>query len=109
MRPPPTSEAQYLDIAIGALIETRRRKKKLTQQKLAAKIGISQPRLSRIEASTSIITLHELRALEAVLGKIESDAEAVVAVARLGSGSMISKVRIDTYELIPLVARRWKE
>jgi transcriptional regulator with XRE-family HTH domain len=107
MRPQPTSEAYYLDIAIGAVVESRRGRKKLTQQKLAAKVQISQPRLSRIEAGASL-TLRELRAFETVLGKkIEADAQAIVSVARLGAGSMLSKVRIGTEELIPLVAKRW--
>ena len=102
------SEASYIDIAIGALVEARRRKKKLTQQALATKTKISQPRISRIEAGAGLM-LAELRAFEIVLGRgIEEDARAVVAVARLGAGSMISKVRIGTEELIPLVAKRWK-
>lgn len=107
---PPTSQAAYLDIAIGALIEARRRKKKLTQAKLAAKIGISQSRLSRIEAGKSAISLRELRTLEAVFGKeIEADAEEIVELARRGAGAMSSRAetQIAASELIPIVAKRW--
>lgn len=105
---PPTSQAFYLDVAIGAVIENRRRKKKLTQQQLSAKTQISQPRLSRIEAGKSL-TFAEYRALEAVLGKrIEDDAREIVALARKGSGAISTKrVSIGTEELIPIVARRW--
>lgn len=108
---PSTSQAFYLDIAIGAVIENRRRKKKLTQEKLAAKIGISQSRLSRIEAGKSGVMLRELCALEATLGKkIEEDAREIVALARRGAGAISSsskRVTIRTEELIPIVARRW--
>lgn len=106
---PPTSQSDYLEIAIGALVEVRRKRKHMTQQKLAAKVKISQPRLSRIESARSWITLGELRAFEAVLGGgLESAANKVVSIARKGSGAMTAAgVRIETEELIPLVAKRW--
>lgn len=106
---PPFSQGDYIEIAIGALIENRRKRKHLTQEKLAAKVKISQSRVSRIESAQARITLGELRAFEAVLGGgMESAADEIVSIARKGSGAMTAAgVRVETEELIPLVARRW--
>jgi HTH-type transcriptional regulator / antitoxin HipB len=53
---------------IGEIIRARRKAQKLSQAELAARLGISQSRLSVIEHSPETLTLDRLIALSNVLG-----------------------------------------
>lgn len=53
---------------LGPLLATRRRASKLTQRALAAKLAISQNRLSEIEASPATLTVDRLLELANLLG-----------------------------------------
>lgn len=63
MRQVLTNPAQVAEILRG-----RRKARRIPQQELAAKLGISQSRLSALEAGTSALTLDRLLALANVLG-----------------------------------------
>jgi HTH-type transcriptional regulator / antitoxin HipB len=63
MRLPVSNSAQVAEIIRG-----RRKSRGLAQQQLAAKLGISQSRLSVLEADPSALTLDRLIALANVLG-----------------------------------------
>ncbi len=52
----------------GALLTARRKALKLSQQAVAAKLGISQNRLSELEEDPARLTLDRLIALANVLG-----------------------------------------
>ena len=53
---------------LGQILATRRRAAKLTQRALAAKLTISQNRLSEIEANPGTLTVDRLLELANVLG-----------------------------------------
>ncbi|MDD5296529.1 MAG: helix-turn-helix domain-containing protein [Rhodocyclaceae bacterium] len=53
---------------VGQVLASRRRALKLSQQAVAAKLGISQNRLSELEESPDRLTLDRLLALANVLG-----------------------------------------
>jgi HTH-type transcriptional regulator/antitoxin HipB len=63
MRQVVTNPAQVAEILRG-----RRKARRLPQQELAAKLGISQSRLSALEAGTAALTLDRLLALANLLG-----------------------------------------
>jgi HTH-type transcriptional regulator/antitoxin HipB len=62
--------AQILSTSIqtGHVLASRRRALKLSQQAVAAKLGISQNRLSELEENPDRLTLDRLLALANVLG-----------------------------------------
>jgi HTH-type transcriptional regulator/antitoxin HipB len=53
---------------LGQILSTRRRASKLSQRALAAKLAISQNRLSEIEASPGTLTVDRLLELANLLG-----------------------------------------
>ena len=53
---------------VGEILRGRRQVHRLPQKDLAAKLGISQERLSRLEADAAGITLHRLIAIANLLG-----------------------------------------
>ena len=53
---------------IGAIFRARRRQRKLSQREAAAKLGISQARLSVLESDPGGLTLDRLIALANALG-----------------------------------------
>jgi HTH-type transcriptional regulator/antitoxin HipB len=53
---------------VGEILRGRRKARQLPQQELAAKLGISQSRLSTLEADPSALTLDRLIALANLLG-----------------------------------------
>ncbi|MFM9968413.1 MAG: helix-turn-helix domain-containing protein [Burkholderiales bacterium] len=53
---------------VGQILATRRRAAKLPQRALAAKLSISQNRLSEIESNPGAITLERLLELANILG-----------------------------------------
>jgi HTH-type transcriptional regulator/antitoxin HipB len=53
---------------VGAIVRARRRARKLSQREVAARLGISQARLSVLEADASGLTLERLIALANALG-----------------------------------------
>jgi HTH-type transcriptional regulator/antitoxin HipB len=53
---------------VGEIVRARRKAQKLSQAELAAKLGISQSRLSVIEQSPQTLTLDRLISLFNVLG-----------------------------------------
>jgi len=53
---------------LGQILATRRRASKLSQRTLAAKLGISQNRLSEIEANPGTLTVDRLLELANLLG-----------------------------------------
>ena len=53
---------------LGQILVTRRRASKLSQRELAAKLGISQNRLSEIEANPGTLTVARLLELANLLG-----------------------------------------
>ena len=53
---------------LGQILATRRRAAKLSQRALAAKLGISQNRLSEIEANPGTLTVERLLELANLLG-----------------------------------------
>jgi len=53
---------------LGQILATRRRARKLSQRALAAKLAISQNRLSEIEASPGTLTVERLLELANLLG-----------------------------------------
>ena len=63
MRATITNAAQVAEILRG-----RRKARRISQQQLASKLGISQSRLSAIEAGNSALTVDRLIALANVLG-----------------------------------------
>ena len=60
---PVTSPAE-----IGPILATRRKQLKLSQAQLAARVGLSQNRLSVLESSPETLTAKQLLALLAALG-----------------------------------------
>lgn len=58
-----TNSAQVAEILRG-----RRKARRIPQQQLAAKLGVSQSRLSAIEAADSALTVERLIALANLLG-----------------------------------------
>jgi HTH-type transcriptional regulator/antitoxin HipB len=53
---------------LGQILATRRRASKLSQRALAAKLAISQNRLSEIEANPGTLTVERLLELAGLLG-----------------------------------------
>jgi HTH-type transcriptional regulator/antitoxin HipB len=53
---------------VGEILRGRRKARHLSQKNLAAKLGISQERLSRLEADAAGITLDRLIAVANLLG-----------------------------------------
>lgn len=53
---------------VAEILRGRRKARRLPQQELAAKLGVSQSRLSALEAGTSALTLDRLLALANLLG-----------------------------------------
>ena len=53
---------------LGQVLTTRRRASKLSQRELAAKLGISQNRLSEIETNPGTLTVDRLLELANLLG-----------------------------------------
>jgi HTH-type transcriptional regulator/antitoxin HipB len=53
---------------MGRIIAARRKALKLSQRALAAKLAISQNRLSEIEANAGVISLDRLLEISSVLG-----------------------------------------
>jgi HTH-type transcriptional regulator/antitoxin HipB len=53
---------------IGALLVARRKALRLTQTQVAAKLGLSQNRLSELESQPAALTVAQLLALSDVLG-----------------------------------------
>jgi HTH-type transcriptional regulator/antitoxin HipB len=53
---------------VGEILQGRRKARQLPQQELATKLGISQSRLSTLEADPSGLTLDRLIALTNLLG-----------------------------------------
>jgi HTH-type transcriptional regulator/antitoxin HipB len=53
---------------VGEILRRRRKSRRISQQQLAAKLGISQGRLSTIESDPSGLTLGRLIALTNLLG-----------------------------------------
>jgi len=53
---------------IGAILQSRRKSLDLTQEQVAAKLGLSQNRLSVLEARAATLTVEQLLALLNVLG-----------------------------------------
>ena len=53
---------------VGEIVRARRKAQKLSQAELAARLGISQSRLSVIEQSPQTLTLDRLISLSNVLG-----------------------------------------
>jgi HTH-type transcriptional regulator/antitoxin HipB len=53
---------------IGGIIAARRKSLSLTQQELASKLGLSQNRLSELEAQPGTMTLERLLAVLNLLG-----------------------------------------
>ena len=58
----------FLPTQMQQAIVTRRKKLKLTQANVAARLGISQNRYSELESSIKLITLDRLLVLMSVLG-----------------------------------------
>jgi transcriptional regulator with XRE-family HTH domain len=54
--------------ALGNLIRARRKEQKLTQEKLAASIGISRASLANIETGRQKVLVHQIYALADALG-----------------------------------------
>jgi HTH-type transcriptional regulator / antitoxin HipB len=52
----------------GAILVARRKQLKLTQAQVAARLGISQNRLSELESSPATLTVEQLLTLVHVLG-----------------------------------------
>ena len=67
---------------VGALLSARRKQLALTQAQVAAKIGISQNRLSVLESKPGALTLEQLVALLQVLGLAMHVDERVAARSR---------------------------
>ena len=63
MRQPITTPAQ-----VGEILRARRKARRLPQQQLAEKLGISQSRLSILEANAAGLTLERLLLLAKLLG-----------------------------------------
>jgi HTH-type transcriptional regulator / antitoxin HipB len=53
---------------VGEILRARRKARRLSQQALAAKLDISQERLSRLETDPGALTLDRLLALANLLG-----------------------------------------
>jgi HTH-type transcriptional regulator/antitoxin HipB len=53
---------------VAAILRERRRARRISQQQLAGKLGISQGRLSELEAGHSALTVERLITLVNVLG-----------------------------------------
>lgn len=53
---------------LGSILRGRRKARRIPQQALAAKLGISQSRLSTLEADTAPLTLDRLLLLAKLLG-----------------------------------------
>lgn len=53
---------------LGEILRGRRKARRIPQQALAAKLGISQSRLSTLEADTASLTLDRLLLLASLLG-----------------------------------------
>ena len=53
---------------LGEILRGRRRARRIPQQALAAKLGISQSRLSTLESDTASLTLDRLLVLARLLG-----------------------------------------
>lgn len=53
---------------VGQILRARRRARKLSQQAVAAKLGLSQGRLSVLEADAASLTLERLITLASALG-----------------------------------------
>ncbi len=69
-------------VAIGARIRAARIEKKMTQEKLAEKIGVSIAFLSRVERGNSYINLRRLNEICSVLGVTEGEILNGVATQR---------------------------
>ncbi len=63
MRQPITTPAQ-----VGEILRARRKARRIPQQQLAEKLGISQSRLSILEANAAGLTLERLLLLAKLLG-----------------------------------------
>lgn len=75
---------------IGTKIRQLRRKRNLTQVQLAARLGVSQAEISRIECNRTRVTIDEVREIASVLG---------VAVADLIENEPLREKVLDTAQV----------
>jgi transcriptional regulator with XRE-family HTH domain len=75
-------DQQSIYVHIGALIKTRRRHFKLTQEKLASQLSISRASLANIETGRQKILVHQLYGLAAALEMSPADFLPLVAESR---------------------------
>ncbi|MEU4238700.1 helix-turn-helix transcriptional regulator [Actinoplanes sp. NPDC026619] len=76
------------DESVGAVLARMRRSKRITGAKLAAIVGMSQPKISRIERGKGLPDPEDVGVLARALGADESDAQALMARAERLSDRM---------------------
>ena len=64
----PNKYDDNIEVLIGSIIKEKRRKQKMTQSELAAKSGIQQASISKIESGNSNMTIHQLKRIVDALG-----------------------------------------
>lgn len=81
-------EAAEPDESVGASLARMRRSRRLTGAKLAALVGMSQPKISRIERSRGVPDPEDVAAIARALGADDSQIRALVERAERSPGMM---------------------
>lgn len=90
-------DTEYFYEEFGRRLRAARRKAKLTQEELAARVGMSRPSLANVERGNQRVALHQFAELAAAVGAAPIDllpARAGLA-DRLGRAASMAKLPAD--------------